>query len=74
MSCPTVVTGRELGVRLQKKNSSRWSSLWVLFLHTIARVVSEHHSNAPAFSTRIDYRNLSPFLLALLFSADEGPR
>jgi len=55
-----------------KKNSSRWSSLWVLFLHTIARVVSEHHSNAPAFSTPIDYRNLSPFLLSLLFSADEG--
>jgi hypothetical protein len=55
------------------KNSSRWSSMWVLFLHTIARVVSEHHSNAPAFSTPIDYRNFSRFLLSLLFSADKDP-
>jgi hypothetical protein len=55
------------------KNSSRRSSMWVLFLHTIARVVSEHHSNAPAFSTPIDYRNVSRFLLSLLFSADKDP-
>jgi hypothetical protein len=59
--------------RTAAKNSSRWSSMWVLFLHTIARVVSEHHSNVPAFSIPIDYRNLSRFLLSLLFSVDKDP-
>jgi hypothetical protein len=55
------------------KNSSWWSYMWVLFLHTIARVVSEHHWNAPAFSTLIDYHGLSCFLLSLLFSAHKDP-